>query len=102
MAKQLARAPKTPVRPQRRPTFIREWRKYRGKTLEQLATDIEMTAGHLSMLERGQRAYTQDTLEKIAKALQTDAAALLSLNPLKPEAIWSWLGTFGQLYPGPR
>jgi transcriptional regulator with XRE-family HTH domain len=102
MAKQLPRPPKSPARPQKRPTFIREWRKYRAMTLEQLGGEIEMTASHLSMLERGQRAYTQDTLEKIAGALQTDTAALLSLNPLKPEAIWAWLGTFGQLYPRPR
>lgn len=65
--------------------------------LTQLADKINMTASHLSMLERGQRAYTQDTLEKIAGALQTDPAALLTLNPLKPEAIWSWLSKFGQL-----
>jgi transcriptional regulator with XRE-family HTH domain len=36
-----------------------------------------MTASHLSMLERGERAYTQETLESIARALNTDEASLL-------------------------
>ena len=90
------------ARTKKRPTFIREWRKHRGLTLEQLADRIDMTASHLSMLERGLRAYTQETLEKIADALQTDAAALLTLNPQKPEAIWAWLGRFGQFALPPR
>lgn len=72
-----------------RRTFIREWRQNRGLTLEQLAERVEMTASHLSMLERGQRAYAQETLEKIADALQTDAASLLMRNPTDPDAIWS-------------
>jgi len=48
-----------------------------------------MTASHLSMLERGQRGYTQETLESIAHALMTDAASLLMRNPSSPDAIWS-------------
>lgn len=72
-----------------RRTFIREWRKSRGMTLEQLADRMEMTASHFSMLERGQRGYTQETLEAIADALQTDAASLLMRNPLDDGADWS-------------
>ena len=48
-----------------------------------------MTASHFSMLERGQRGYTQETLEAIADALQTDAASLIMRNPMDDEAIWS-------------
>ena len=72
-----------------RRTFIREWRKHRGLTLERLAERLEMTASHLSMLERGQRGYTQETLERVAEALRTDAASLLMRNPADPDAIWS-------------
>lgn len=72
-----------------RRTFIREWRKKRGLTLEALADRLEMTASHVSMLERGQRGYTQETLEAVADALQTDAASLLMRNPADEEAIWS-------------
>lgn len=70
-------------------TFIREWRKHRGLTLERLADRLDMTPGHLSMLERGQRGYTQETLEAIADALLTDVASLLMRNPADPDAIWS-------------
>lgn len=84
-------------RPLKKRTFIREWRKYRGMTLIQLADKVDMTEGGLSMLERGTRGYTQESLELIAGALQTDPAALLTLNPGQPEAVWAWLGKFGQL-----
>jgi transcriptional regulator with XRE-family HTH domain len=76
-------------RPRFRPTFIREWRKHRGLTLEQMADRLDMTSSHLSMLERGQRGYTQETLEAVAEALQTDAASLLMRNPSDPDTIWS-------------
>lgn len=72
-----------------RRTFIRQWRTHRGLTLEQLAERVEMTASHLSMLERYQRGYTQETLEALAHALQTDTASLLIRNPTDPDAIWS-------------
>jgi transcriptional regulator with XRE-family HTH domain len=67
--------------PQFRRTFIRAWREYRGLTLEELAAKIDKTASQLSMLERGQRGYSQTTLEAIATALKTTTAALLSRDP---------------------
>lgn len=82
-----------------RRTFIREWRKHRGLTLEQLADRLEMTASHFSMLERGQRGYTQETLEAIADTLQTSAASLLMRNPELDEAEWS---LWDQAQPGER
>ena len=72
-----------------RRTFVREWRQYRNLTLEQLAGRLDMSASHFSMLERGQRGYTQETLEAIADALQTDAGSLLMRNPQDNDAIWS-------------
>ncbi len=70
-------------------TFIRQWRKYRNLTLEQLAERVDMTASHLSMLERGLRGYAQETLEAIADALSTDVPSLLMRDPTDPEGIWS-------------
>lgn len=72
-----------------RRTFIREWRQHRNLTLEQLAGRLEMTASLLSMLERGQRGYRQETLEAIAEALQTDTGSLIMRNPQDNDAIWS-------------
>ena len=40
------------------------------------------------MLERGQRGYTQETLEHIADALQTTAGSLLMRRPGDDE-IWT-------------
>lgn len=82
-----------------RKTFIREWRQHRGLTLEQLADRLEVTASHISMLERGQRGYAQETLERLAEALQTDPASLLMRNPTDQDAIWS---VWDQAKPGER
>lgn len=79
-------------------TYIREWRKHRKMTLERLSGLLEERGQHdlgpsaLSMLERGQRAYTQQTLEALAGALGTDVQSLLTRdpsNPQDPNAIWS-------------
>lgn len=76
-------------RKQYRKTFVREWRKHRGLTLERLADRVDMTPSALSYLERGQSGYSQETLELIAHALQTDPASLIMRNPADEEAIWS-------------
>lgn len=78
----------TPKQPSFAPTFIRAWRKRRGYTLEKLGAMIDMTSSALSMLERGERGYTQPTLELIAKALETDPSSLLAGPPVEKEAIW--------------
>lgn len=69
--------------------FIREWRKHRLLTQEQLAERISASTANLSRVESGQQNYTQGMLEAIAEALQTDAASLLMRNPASDEAIWS-------------
>jgi transcriptional regulator with XRE-family HTH domain len=83
---------KTPPQPPRakfRRTFIRQWRESRGLNQDQLADRLGMTQSHLSMLENGKRGYTQETLEAVADALQTDVASLLMRNPADGAAIWS-------------
>lgn len=61
--------------------FIREWRKHRGLTLEQLAERVGLTHGAISQLERGETNYTQPTLEAIADALQCEPADLIMRRP---------------------
>jgi transcriptional regulator with XRE-family HTH domain len=82
-----------------RRTYIRQWRQHRGLTLEKLAGRMDMTPSHMSMLERGQRGYTQETLEAVAAALQTDVASLLMRDPTDPDAIWT---IWDQAKPGQR
>lgn len=74
---------------QRRRIFVREWRKHRGLTLEQLGERVGMTQGNLSHLERGMIPYNQDTLEALADALGTDAPSLLMRLPENGESLWS-------------
>jgi transcriptional regulator with XRE-family HTH domain len=71
-----------------RPTCIRQWRHHRGLTLEAVAERIDMTPGLVSLVERGLRGYTQDTVEALASALRTDPAILLTRDPTDPNAIW--------------
>ena len=73
----------------RRRTYIREWREHRGLTQEQLAGRLETSVASISRIESGTQPYTQDTLEALADALQTDVASLLMRNPKDEEAIWS-------------
>lgn len=82
-----------------RKTYIREWREYRGLTLEALGSRVDLTAGNLSQLERANQGYTQETLEAIAHALQTDVASLLMRDPGDSEAMWS---IWDQAKPGQR
>lgn len=88
-----------PQKPRFRPTFIKQWRAYRHLNQEQLADRLGMTQSHLSMLEGGKRGYTQETLEAVAEALQTDVASLLMRDPTDGDAIWS---IWEQAKPGER
>lgn len=97
MAQKRVGAPRP--RQQFRRTFLRQWRDYRGLTLERLADRVGMTAGNLSQLERGKLGYTQNTLEKLAEALQTDVASLLMRDPTDSEGLWS---LWDQAKPGER
>jgi transcriptional regulator with XRE-family HTH domain len=72
-----------------RPTFIRQWRKYRGLTLEQCSERSGMSKGNLSNIETGKTGYNQATLEALAEALQCDPVDLLIRNPADPEGIWT-------------
>ena len=83
-----------------RRTFIRQWRRHRRLTLEQLAARLgDMVPSNLSMLERGQRGYVQITLERIAAELGTTAATLLSRGPEDGDDI---MAIWDQARPGQR
>lgn len=75
--------------------FIREWRKYRGYTLEQLADRVGVTHGALSQLERGLTNYTQPMLEALAGALSCEPADLIMRDPTSD--IWSIYDTLKAL-----
>lgn len=69
--------------------FLREWRKHRGKTLEQVAEALFMSHGNLSKIERGKVPYTQDLLEKLADLYMCSPPDLIIRDPSDPIDIWS-------------
>ena len=79
--------------------FVRQWRKHRNLTLEQLAERVGVTHGALSQLERGITNYTQPMLEALADALMCEPADLIMRDPTDPDGIWS---IWDQAKPGER
>jgi transcriptional regulator with XRE-family HTH domain len=75
--------------PPYRPTFIRQWRKYRQLTQEQLCERIDMSTGNLSNIETGKQGYTQENLEEIADALDCEVVDLMMRDPSDTEGIWT-------------
>ena len=69
--------------------FIKEWRKFRELTQEQLAERVEMKASSVSQIEHYKQGWTDDTLAWIADALDCTPGDLLTRNPLDTEAPWS-------------
>lgn len=73
----------------RRPTFIKEWRKHRGLTQEQLAERLGLTQATIARIERGEISYTQPVLEAMADALRCEPADLIMRDPTHHGSIWS-------------
>ena len=61
--------------------YIKEWRKHRRMTQEQLASAIGSAVSSVSQLESGKQGYSQATLEALSEVLQCSPADLLSVNP---------------------
>ena len=62
---------------------IRDWRKFRGLTQEQLAGRLGVVTSSVSQLETGKQGYSQPMLEAIADALGCEPADLLNVDPFK-------------------
>lgn len=85
MAKIARPAPK----PERRRHFVKQWRKVKGLTQEQLAERIGVTPGAISQLEVGRTNYTQQMLEAIAAEFGIRPGDLLNVDPTREGAMWS-------------
>lgn len=64
--------------------FIAEWRLYRELTQADLAAEVGVSQSNINQIEHGKTAYTQQSLEKIARALRTHPADLITMDPLHP------------------
>lgn len=74
---------------ERRPSFLRQWRKHRGLTLEAVGAEIGMDGTNLGRIEKGQVPYSQDLLEQLADIYGCEIADLLVRDPTDPEGMWS-------------
>lgn len=73
---------------------VREFRKQRGLTLEQLAELTGISTGHISRIERHEKGWSMDSLPKIAKALGIDPHHLIDASEAWQEV--PVIGTVGQ------
>lgn len=85
MAKTVVPRPK----PQKRRHFIKQWRKHRNLTQEQLAERVGVTPGAISQVELGRVNYTQPMLEAVARELNCSPGDLLNVDPTRENAMWS-------------
>lgn len=87
--------------------FLRAWREYRQKTLEEVAESVgilgavrreagdalnaptSMTHASLSRIERGIQPYNQALLEILAEIYQAEIADLIMRDPTDPDGLWS-------------
>ncbi|RVH87765.1 XRE family transcriptional regulator [Sinorhizobium meliloti] len=69
--------------------YIRQWRKHRGLTQEQLASRMDVATSTISQLETGKQGYSQPMLENLADALGCQPADLLMRDPLREGSVWS-------------
>ena len=74
---------------QRQRIFLREWRKHRGVTQDQLAERLDVDRSIISKVETGKLDYHQHFLEAAAEALACEPADLLVRDPTAPDPIWS-------------
>lgn len=70
-----------------RRVFIREWRKYRGLTLVQLAQRVGVSQPTVSRIERGEQPYSQPILEAFADALGCEPSDLIGRLPGAPSEL---------------
>lgn len=63
--------------------FIRQWRLYRHMKMEALASKAGLSVGTISQIETGKQGYTRDSLEAIARALDTRPGYLLEFDPIR-------------------
>jgi transcriptional regulator with XRE-family HTH domain len=64
--------------------YIREWRKFRGLTMERLSEMTGLSKPVLSRIERGDQRYNQQVVEELAAALACTPGDLIMRDPTTP------------------
>jgi transcriptional regulator with XRE-family HTH domain len=69
--------------------FFRQWRKFRGYTLEQAAERIGMSHQNLGKIERGRVPYNETLLGILADIYRTDRGSLIMRDPTRRDPLWT-------------
>lgn len=83
--KKAATPPPGAQRFDRKRVFIKEWRKYKDLTQEQVAERAGLDQSTVQRIENGKLPYTEETLERFAFAYGCDVIDILTVNPLAPD-----------------
>jgi transcriptional regulator with XRE-family HTH domain len=79
--------------------MIRQWRKFRGLTMDAFAERLGVSTIVVSRIERGQQPYRQDFLERAAEVLRCEPADLIVRDPTAAPDIWA---TYEELDPASK
>lgn len=78
---------------------IKEHRKARGWTQEQLAQMVGTTKGYISQMENGVREPSAETLRSLAAAFGVDAVQMIEPDSEESQSIMNHLAIFQRLSP---
>lgn len=75
--------------------FFKQWRRYRGLTLEQVADRLAIlddpgvpaTPASLSRIETGKQSFTERSLDALAALYECEAHELLCVDPFKRDEL---------------
>lgn len=68
---------------------IKELRKNRGMTQDQLAERVDLATRYISLIEVGRSSPSLETIENIARALEVELKVLFDFLHLDPDAVAS-------------
>lgn len=80
------RMAKTPLAPRH---FLRQWRKFRGYTLEHVAERVGMTHQNLGKIERGMVPYNEPLIDALAEIYRADRGSLITRDPTIRDPFWT-------------
>lgn len=67
--------------------FVREWRRFRHMTQEELAARAEVSRLSINQIENGHIQFTQRLLVRLAPVLRCRVSDLIGINPLDPHPV---------------
>jgi transcriptional regulator with XRE-family HTH domain len=87
----MGRSPQTPAKPRKiRLPNLSKWRRYRKKSQHKLAVDIGVTQGMISQWENGRADLTLETVDLLARALETSPQQLQFSLPGRDNFVAVW------------